>query len=65
MVAECKAVQDASELQGCSQVTLGYAEAHKKVIDRWGTYPHRNKILGRSNTVEEEQEMEKDSIPKF
>lgn len=26
---------------------------HKAIIDRFGRYPHRNKILGRASTVEE------------
>lgn len=27
--------------------------AHKRIIDRFGRYPHRNKILGRTSTVQE------------
>lgn len=27
---------------------------HKAIIDRFGRYPHRNRILGRSSTAEEE-----------
>ena len=34
-------------------VTLDYALRHKKVIDRFGRYPHRNAVLGRSSTPEE------------
>jgi uncharacterized protein (DUF924 family) len=30
-----------------------WAGAHKAVIDRFGRFPHRNAILGRSSTVEE------------
>jgi uncharacterized protein (DUF924 family) len=26
---------------------------HKAIIDRFGRYPHRNAILGRSSTAEE------------
>lgn len=26
---------------------------HKEIIDRFGRYPHRNKILGRESTAEE------------
>ena len=26
---------------------------HKEIIDRFGRYPHRNKILGRETTKEE------------
>lgn len=32
---------------------LSYEEQHKKIIDRFGRYPHRNKILGRTSTAEE------------
>ncbi len=28
---------------------------HKVIIDRFGRYPHRNKILGRESTPEELQ----------
>lgn len=28
---------------------------HKKIIDRFGRYPHRNEILGRVSTAEEKQ----------
>ncbi|MDP7390763.1 MAG: DUF924 family protein [Alphaproteobacteria bacterium] len=27
-----------------------YAEAHMKLIERFGRFPHRNKVLGRANT---------------
>ncbi|SDT91314.1 DUF924 family protein [Halopseudomonas salegens] len=30
-----------------------YELRHKAIIDRFGRYPHRNKILGRSSTPEE------------
>ena len=32
---------------------LDWAEKHKKVIDRFGRYPHRNAVLGRPSTAEE------------
>ena len=31
-----------------------YALAHKAVIDRFGRFPHRNAVLGRASTPEEE-----------
>lgn len=34
--------------------TLDYAVQHREVIQRFGRFPHRNAILGRSNTPEEE-----------
>lgn len=30
-----------------------WAEAHKAIIDRFGRFPHRNSILGRTSTAEE------------
>jgi uncharacterized protein (DUF924 family) len=30
-----------------------YELLHKKIIDRFGRYPHRNRILGRESTAEE------------
>lgn len=32
-----------------------YAVKHLKVIEKFGRFPHRNKILGRDNTSEEEE----------
>ncbi|MDA7947536.1 MAG: DUF924 domain-containing protein [Hyphomicrobiaceae bacterium] len=34
-------------------VQLDYAEKHKQVIDRFGRFPHRNKVLGRKTTAVE------------
>ena len=36
----------------------GYELRHKVIIDRFGRYPHRNKILGRASTTEEEAFLE-------
>ena len=33
--------------------TLAFEKKHKDLIDRFGRYPHRNAILGRSSTPEE------------
>ena len=32
-----------------------YAQRHIEVIEKYGRFPHRNKILGRENTPEEEE----------
>ena len=32
---------------------LRFEERHKEIIDRFGRYPHRNAILGRTSTAEE------------
>ena len=33
---------------------LGYANAHREVIARFGRFPHRNRALGRINTPDEQ-----------
>ena len=33
--------------------SLDYANRHRAIIDRFGRFPHRNKILGRTSTPEE------------
>ncbi|MEQ8604691.1 MAG: DUF924 family protein [Marivibrio sp.] len=32
---------------------LWFAERHKEIVDRFGRFPHRNKVLGRETTAEE------------
>jgi len=32
---------------------VSYAVAHRKIVDRFGRFPHRNEILGRETTPEE------------
>ncbi len=32
---------------------LDFEFKHKKIIDQFGHYPHRNEILGRQSTAEE------------
>ncbi len=32
----------------------GYAEAHRDIIAQWGRFPHRNALLGRESTPEEQ-----------
>jgi uncharacterized protein (DUF924 family) len=34
---------------------LGYAERHRDIIRRFGRFPHRNRILGRTTTPEEQR----------
>ena len=35
--------------------TLHHAKEHRKLIERFGRFPHRNSILKRENTAEEKQ----------
>jgi uncharacterized protein (DUF924 family) len=32
-----------------------FAELHHDIVERFGRFPHRNKVLGRKNTPEEEE----------
>ena len=36
-----------------NQINLSFEKKHKIIIDRFGRYPHRNEILGRTSTAEE------------
>ncbi len=56
--------EDAADQQRCVDLVrercpdtdfLQWAVAHKETIDRFGRFPHRNAILGRPNTPEEEE----------
>lgn len=35
--------------------TLRYAEQHRDIIERFGRFPHRNAVLGRPTSVEEQR----------
>lgn len=37
---------------------LEFAERHRAIVDRFGRYPHRNALLGRASTPEEEAFLE-------
>lgn len=44
---------------------VAYAKSHLDVVARYGRFPHRNAILGRSNTPEEEEGLAQGTIPSF
>jgi uncharacterized protein (DUF924 family) len=39
---------------GCGNDLTNYAERHRDVIRRFGRFPHRNAVLGRTSTADEE-----------
>jgi len=43
------------ELRGVFEDSLKSAEHHRSLIERFGRFPHRNRILGRVSTPEEEK----------
>ena len=38
-----------------------FAELHRDIIEQFGRFPHRNKLLGRENTPEEDEFLAGDS----
>jgi uncharacterized protein (DUF924 family) len=38
-----------------------FAELHKDIVDQFGRFPHRNKVLNRDNTPEEDEYLAADS----
>jgi uncharacterized protein (DUF924 family) len=45
----------APEIAGGENGLYDYAVRHRDVIEQFGRYPHRNEVLGRPNTPEEEE----------
>jgi|SRR5579883_3329634 len=42
------------ELEAMFASALESAELHRSIVERFGRFPHRNRVLGRANTPEEE-----------
>lgn len=56
MHSESRAIHEASIqlfAQPGLEMNLDFAKRHKVIIDRFGRYPHRNRVLGRESTPEE------------
>jgi uncharacterized protein (DUF924 family) len=64
--AESREVQDESvaafrrlageapeEMRGAFGESVKFAELHRRIIERFGRFPHRNRVLGRESTREE------------
>jgi uncharacterized protein (DUF924 family) len=48
-------------LQETFLTVVQFAELHKDIIDQFGRFPHRNSLLGRENTPEENEYLAGDS----
>jgi uncharacterized protein (DUF924 family) len=48
-----------AEMRSTFEGSLQYAEEHRAVIRQFGRFPHRNGLLGRENTPEEEVYLKK------
>ncbi len=56
MHSESKAIHEVAAalfLEHAPQGNYEFELRHKAIIDRFGRYPHRNAILGRTSTPEE------------
>ena len=42
-----------------------FAELHRDIVEQFGRFPHRNKLLGRENTPEEAEYLAGDDTPDF
>jgi uncharacterized protein (DUF924 family) len=62
---ECEGLEDADELKGYVKRELAAAKRHLEVVRQWGRFPHRNLLLGRHSTPEEEEGLRGGTIPKF
>ena len=38
-----------------------FAELHRDIVEQFGRFPHRNKLIGRANTPEEDEYLAGDS----
>lgn len=47
------------------ETIANFAELHRDIVERFGRFPHRNKLLGRENTPEEEEYLAADDTPDF
>eukprot|EP01025_Chloroclados_australasicus_P036224 TRINITY_DN3685_c0_g1_i2.p1 TRINITY_DN3685_c0_g1~~TRINITY_DN3685_c0_g1_i2.p1 ORF type:complete len:264 (-),score=29.33 TRINITY_DN3685_c0_g1_i2:285-1004(-) len=47
------------------QNSVRFGESHKLIVEKWGRFPHRNGILGRKSTPEEEEGLLKGNIQSF
>jgi len=47
------------ELRSTFEGAVQWAEQHREVIRQFGRFPHRNRLLGRSNTTEEDAYLKK------
>ena len=52
------------ELAGYFENSLGYARKHRDIVHRFGRFPHRNAVLGRDSTPQEQQYLD-GGAPRF
>ena len=61
---EALAEEGPEELRGQLEANAGYARQHRDIVERFGRFPHRNAVLGRTCTADEEAYLT-DDAPRF
>lgn len=62
---EVAGMPEAEDLLQTITMFKTFAMRHLTVIEKWGRFPHRNAVLGRENTPEEEEGMASGVIEQF
>ena len=65
LLTDAQSLPGGEALAGMAGYQLDYAKAHRDVVAKYGRFPHRNALLGRENTAEEEAGFKDNSIAKF
>jgi len=65
LVNEVETGVESSESQQFATNMLDYAKRHQVIVEKYGRFPHRNAILGRSNTSQEDIGLRDGTIESF
>jgi uncharacterized protein (DUF924 family) len=58
---EALAAEAPESLRDLLEDNAGYARQHRDIVERFGRFPHRNEVLGRRNTADEEAYLANDA----
>jgi uncharacterized protein (DUF924 family) len=61
---EALAREGPEDLRGQLRANARYARQHRDIVERFGRFPHRNAVLGRASTADEETYLA-DDVPRF
>ena len=61
---EALALEAPEELRERLLANAGYARQHRDIVEKFGRFPHRNAVIGRANTADEDLYLA-DGAPRF
>ncbi len=61
---EALAVEAPEDLRAQLLANTGYARQHRDIVEKFGRFPHRNAVLGRACTADENAYLA-DDAPRF